>query len=448
MIKVLKFGGTSLGNATRIRTAVGIVRGYSGAVVVCSAMAGMTNALIEVSAAWKNGNPLLADLTLENISRNFFMHCEELFVNHWDTLRIQEEVNIYFLQAQQLLRHPHSPDAENALLAVGELSTSFIFNAFLNLSGTPGTLIHALDFIRLNSDDDPDLEDISTRLRPVIHENHFYVTQGFIAANPQGKVANLKRGGSDYSATLIGAAIHAPVIEIWTDIDGLHNNDPRHVANTRPVRRLSYAEAAELAYFGAKILHPSCVLPARQRQIPIQLKNSLDPDAPGTLINAQKSGSGISAIAAKDNITILRITSARMFNAYGFLGRLFAVFEQARVPVDVVTTSEVSVSMTIEDTSKLPALEAELEKLGRVDIEQDRCIVCVVGAVLEPGHVAEIMRLIKPFNVRMISLGASSNNITFVIEQSQKSQVLNALQQIFGPGRKAVTTAYQEVLSQ
>ncbi|MBW6479779.1 MAG: aspartate kinase [Bacteroidales bacterium] len=424
---VLKFGGTSLGSAERIKNVAEIVNAHDNCVVVCSAMAGVTNALEQVNKLWEQDDHSGALDILGRIQYRFDVLCQELFYEQDIITANCREVKEMFAAVRELLQDPFSGYATGNVLSLGEWVTSRIINNYLCYTGKVSTYVNALELIRLNEQDEPDPFDLARRIKETgsFNEPGIYITQGYICMDSQGRVSNLKRGGSDYTATLLGAALHASLIEIWTDIDGLHNNDPRYVEDTMPIRELSFAEAAELAYFGAKILHPSCVWPAREQNIPIQLKNTMDPDARGTHIQSRQISGGIKAIAAKDNITVLRITSGRMFNAYGFLHKLFQVFDEFKIPVDVVTTSEVSVSVTIEDTTALAGLVLQLQSLGRVSVETNRSIVCVVGNIQE--HLAEVIQAVKPFSVDMVSLGASSNNITLVVPHGQKVEVLQAL---------------------
>jgi aspartate kinase len=424
---VLKFGGTSLANAERIKNVAEIVSAHDNCVVVCSAMAGVTNALELVNRSWEEKDHSGALDKLGRIQIRFEALCHELFYEQDVITANCREVKEMFATVHELLQGPFIGYMTGKVLSLGELVTSGIINNYLRYSGTDSTYVNALELIRLNEQDEPDPADIARRTEETgsFRQPGVYVTQGFICRDSQGRVSNLKRGGSDYTATLLGAALNASLVEIWTDIDGLHNNDPRYVEDTMPIRELSFAEAAELAYFGAKILHPSCVWPAREHNIPIQLKNTMDPDARGTRIQSRLISGGVKAIAAKDNITVLRITSGRMFNAYGFLHKLFQVFDEFKIPVDVVTTSEVSVSVTIEDTTSLAALISRLQSLGRVSVETNRSIICVVGNIQE--HLAEVIQAVKPFRTDMVSLGASSNNITLVVPHGQKVEALQAL---------------------
>jgi aspartate kinase len=432
-MKVLKFGGTSLGNAQRIQSVAAIVIKSEDCFVVCSAMSGVTNSLEDTAISWKNNNVQEALHKLEVIQKGFEQTCYELFNTHDHASAIISTLQRHFDKASKGFHNTYSEDGRKELLTLGENVTSELFVLCLAQMNVKATLVDALEIIHLNNQDEPDPVDIAKRIKDTsdITSKGIYVTQGFICRDNTGLVTNLKRGGSDYTATLLGAALGASVIEIWTDIDGLHNNDPRIVTGTFPVRELSFAEASELAYFGAKILHPACVWPARQFNIPLLLKNTMEPEALGTTIRSGLKTGGLKAIAAKDGITIIRIISGRMFNAYGFLKKVFEIFDDFKTPVDVVTTSEVSVSITIENTSEIVPLVKELEKLGRVNIEEQQCIICVVGDVLHQGHVADIMERARPFDIQMISLGASSNNVTLVMPQKQKAEALNALNAIF-----------------
>ena len=432
-MKILKFGGTSLGNAQRIKAVANIVVSKGNCVVVCSAMSGVTNALEDIALAWKNNNTDSAAAKLTTIQQGFEKTCYDLFDTHELAAEVLSGLSIHFENAVKEFVKPYSENGRRGLLSLGELVTSQMFSFYLSVNKVNVKLVDALSIMYLNDQDEPDTEDIAERIKKqgIIKETGIYVTQGYICRDRDGVISNLKRGGSDYTATLLGAAIRASVIEIWTDIDGLHNNDPRIVQGTFPISELSFTEAAELAYFGAKILHPACVWPAQKYNIPILLKNTMAPEAPGTIIRSGPSSGGLKAVAAKDGITSIRIISGRMFNAYGFLKKVFEVFDSFRVPVDVVTTSEVSVSITVDDTATLKPLVAELEKLGQVTVQENQCIICIVGDVLHQGLVADIIQHTREFDIRMISLGASSNNITLVLPQSQKSEALVALNSIF-----------------
>jgi aspartate kinase len=319
------------------------------------------------------------------------------------------------------------------MVALGELLSTQIFEAFLQEEGISSTLLPALDFMVIDEDNEPILSVIEQKLTTVlapVREKQIFVTQGFICRNPAGEVDNLKRGGSDYTASLIGGAIQAEEVQIWTDIDGMHNNDPRIVKNTFPIRELSFAEAAELAYFGAKILHPSTITPAKLKGVPVRLKNTMEPSAFGTLISEKSTDIEIKAIAAKDNITAIYIHSTRMLNAYGFLKRVFEVFEKYKTPVDMITTSEVSVSVTIDQTTHLDAIMSELREFAELeDPDMNQVIICIVGNFWadKEGIAIKVINAVKNIPIRMISYGASEHNISLLVDASNKNDALNAL---------------------
>jgi len=432
-MKVLKFGGTSLGDASRIRQVAAIVNDERHCVVVCSAMAGVTNTLTDISRLWKNGNTVRAKDLLGDLYALFSKTCYALFPDYSDASSSMDMVTDQLNQVSCLIGEPYTVAGEHWILGRGEVITSGIITDFLNFDGGGYEVIDALGFMRLQEDGEPSVNEIREnilRLHGNMQEGR-YVTQGFICLDHRGAPSNLKRGGSDYTATLLGAAIQALVVEIWTDIDGVRNNDPRFVGNTFPVRELSFAEAAELAYFGAKILHPSCVWPATLMNIPIHLKNTMDPAAPGTIIHQLKETGGIRAIAAKDGISIVRIKSARMLNAYGFLRRVFEIFEMFKTPIDVITTSEVAVSLTIDNPEYIEPICDELRQLGDVSVETEQSIVCIIGDVLasHQGYAAQILDAMKHFHVKMVSYGGSRNNLTLVIPEREKRKALHALQE-------------------
>ncbi len=431
-MRVLKFGGTSLGSAARIKNAAQISLARGNCLVVCSAMAGITNELEGVAWHWKQGEKGEAREKLHAIRQHFKKHTYQLFEEEAFAKEVLLDINKMIVPYTELLNLEYSKAGVGHLLMAGESITSFLFCKYLAKSDVHSELLDALDIIHLNGYGEPEVKDIAHRIREVGLDQKakgIYVTQGFICRDARGQITNLKRGGSDYTATLMGAAINAETIEIWTDIDGLHNNDPRFVENTLPVRKISYDEASELAYFGAKILHPSCVWPARDTNIPVEIKNTLQPDAPGTTIHSFASTPGIRAVSAKNNIAIVRITSGRMVNAYGFLKKVFAVFDDFKLPVDVITTSEVSVSVTIEDDTRLEPLVRSLGELGRVDVERDQLIVCVVGEVM--SRVSEIMEKVETSDVRMVSVASSGNNLTMVLPCHNRAKVLQSIHSIF-----------------
>lgn len=428
---VMKFGGTSVGNPERIRHVAGLIGRRDNCFVVCSAMSGVTNTLVDAARSWRNGRLEEAKGLLDKLRLHFESTCFDLFDDAVSSTAAVNALNYHFEIIHERVDMEFSLNEENWLLAQGEIITSEIIVQYMNAAGIPVTWLDALDIVLTGSDDEPSVSDIRTRLNDILGDEPRgrYLTQGYICLDQDGNISNLKRGGSDYTATLAGAALQAESIEIWTDIDGVRNNDPRVIEKTFPIRELSFDEAAELAYFGAKILHPSCVWPASSNKIPIHLKNTLDPGAPGTVIRSDVQRKGITAVAAKEGITVVRIRSDRMLNAYGFLNRIFAIFEKYRTPIDVITTSEVSVSVTIDDARYLEEIEKDLSGLGSVATESGQAIVCVVGDILEQhqGRAVRILDSLRHFNVKMISFGGSMNNITIVVPEEQRNDVLRSL---------------------
>jgi aspartate kinase len=428
---VLKFGGTSMGSAKRMEEVSGLVSRKCPCVVVLSAMAGVTDMLIESGAFFKKGEKESGIEILQKIRNKFADTCLALFrqkSSHDGMILFLEKA---FAEIEDNLSGDITQETINWLVVQGEMITSRIFVNYLQERSYPTVLLDATGFMRLDEAGEPDLPAIERLLTPKLRigGDLIYVTQGFVCLNHLGETDNLKRGGSDYSATLIGAAIRAEIIEIWTDVDGMQNNDPREVEDTFSIRQLSFDEAAELAYFGAKILHPACVWPAQQFNIPIWLRNTLDPGNPGTMIRSGGDRQQITAIAAKDSITAIRIRSGRMLNTYGFLVMVFRVFEEFQTPIDMITTSEVSVSLTIDNDTCLDGIVKALEKYGNVEVDRDQSIICVVGDFLVDryGGAARILHSLKDIPVRMISYGGSQNNISFLVSSADKKRTLNEL---------------------
>jgi len=431
-MKVLKFGGTSLGDAGRMQQVAQIIENENECIVVCSAMAGVTNRLLEISECWQAQNMPGQNLLLDALLDGFRKTAYGLFADTNQLHAALNDINQWFSGPEIRLKKPWSQVGEKWLLAQGEVATTSVFFRYLNeVRGLGFVHLNALDFMQKRSDGEPDLERIRTQLIQLIHPGGSgrYLTQGYICRNFEGFVDNLARGGGDYTATLLGAAADADVVEIWSDIDGLHQADPRIVEGTAAIRELSFEEAAELAYFGAKILHPTCVWPAASKGIPIILKNTFDPLAPGTIIKSNLQPSGIRAMAAKSGITIVRIKSSRMLNAFGYLRRIFEIFELFQTPVDVVTTSEVSVSVTLDNDLRLDEITDMLHELGEVEVERNQAIVCVVGDILarDKGMGLALLRTIRNIDIKMVSFGGNMNNFTFVVPEDQKNECLRSL---------------------
>ena len=432
-MKILKFGGTSVGSATRMQNVVRLISNGETKIVVLSAMSGTTNALIEFTNYLRNGNHIGAIEHITNLQSKYKQTIKDLYSNKKYVATAEEKVGAIFNHLRMLAGQSLTPDVEKEIIAQGEMMSTNMVALYMEEQGIAVKLLNSLDFMRLKENEEPDMEFLTEKLNAEIDNNtdgKIYIAQGFICMNNKNRIDNLQRGGSDYTATLIGAALQAEEIQIWTDIDGMHNNDPRIVDNTRPVRHLHFEESAELAYFGAKILHPTCILPAKLAGVPVRLLNTMDPQAEGTLIDNNLTEPGtIKAIAAKDNITAIKIKSGRMLLAYGFLRKVFEIFESYRTSIDMICTSEVGVSMSIDNTNRLEEITNELQKYGTVTVDKDMCIICVVGDLTweNTGFESRAMEAMKDIPVRMVSYGGSNYNISFLIRMEDKERALRAL---------------------
>ncbi len=438
-MQVLKFGGTSVGSADRMNEVIDILERNEGRqLVVLSAMSGTTNDLVKIGNTMVNGSKQEAQQRVTELIDKYTRVLTDLFEkkSFRDKGRYLLEPSFNLLRSKLESSSIDSAD-EKEILAQGEILSTGLFTLLCEIRGVAVALLPALDFMRTDSLGEPELEITEELLVPIINsidiETNILITQGYICRNHLGYVDNLQRGGSDYTATIIGAVLGAEEVQIWTDIDGIHNNDPRLVDDTKPIRRLSYREAAELAYFGAKILHPTCVLPAEREGVPLRLKCTMNPDASGTLITDQHSNRPITALAAKDGITAIKIYSHRMLNAYGFLRRLFEIFEKHQTPVDMITTSEVAVSLTIDDTTNLEGIIQDLSVFAEVESTSDYSIICIVGNALydDSDHVHRIFESLKDIPIRMVSMGGSRYNISLLVKSEYKKDALVALNVLF-----------------
>ncbi len=428
MNKIFKFGGTSVGSADHMKRVAEILRHERPRITVLSAMSGVTDMLVRLSAAAAQGEFAQADALIAAFSDKLTACYRSLLK---DTAPAAEVVDGAAAELKRHAAHFEPRISGRAMLSKGELATSAVFAMYLRECGMQAELLHAPSFMVTLPDGQVDTALLRGKLSEAAsHPDIFYITQGFICTDAEGRVDNLGRGGSDYSAALMGVALGASEVQIWTDIDGMHNNDPRIVTNTRPIRRLHFDEAAELAYFGAKILHPATIQPCKDHNIPVMLKNTMDPAAPGTVIsNDEGRTGGFRAVAAKDGITSIRICSSRMLMAYGFLRRVFEVFEKYRTPIDMITTSEVAVSLTVDSDAHLAEIEAELQDFGTVDVERDNSIVCIVGC-FDPGShgmAARIFQTLADVPVKMISYGASNRSVAILVDTAHKNQTLQSL---------------------
>lgn len=430
-MKVLKFGGTSVGSAQRMKDVAKLIAG-DRKIVVLSAMSGTTNSLVEISDYLYKKNPDGANEIINKLAMKYMGHVEELYSTEEYKQKAKELIKHHFEYIRTFTKDLFTLFEEKVVLAQGELISTGMMNLYLNECGVNAVLIPALEYMRTDKNAEPDPVYIKEHLQKLLDEHKdadLFVTQGYICRNAYGEIDNLQRGGSDYSASLIGAAINAEEIQIWTDIDGMHNNDPRYVEGTSPVRQLNFEEAAELAYFGAKILHPTCILPAKLNNIPVRLLNTMQPEAPGTLISNAMEKGRIKAVAAKDNITSIKIKSGRMLLATGFLRKVFETFENYQTPIDMVTTSEVGVSVTIDNCKHLDEIVDDLKKYGTVTVDKDMVIVCVVGDLEwdNIGFEARIVQAMKDVPVRMISYGGSNFNVSLLVKSADKKRALQAL---------------------
>lgn len=430
-MKVLKFGGTSVGSVENMCNVKHIINDGHKKVVVLSAMSGTTNQLVSIASNIEAGKSIDAIDSINTLHQSYFNTIDELLTETKLNIDVKNYVSCIFETLVKFTNKDFSETLENQILAQGELLSTYIFNSYLKQEGISASLLPALKFMRIDAFKEPDIEYIKVHFESTLNnadDSEIYITQGFICLDADGNISNLQRGGSDYTATIIGAAIIAEEVQIWTDIDGMHNNDPRYVENTKAISNLSFDEAAELAYFGAKILHPQTVTPVRKDSIPVRLKNTMKPNAHGTLISNTTSENGIKAIAAKDNITAIKIKSARMLQAHGFLKKVFEIFETYETSIDMITTSEVAVSLTIDDDRNLDKILAELNKISITEVDRNQSIVCLVGhSVVSHQNTYKLFQILQDIKIRMISYGGSKNNISLLIDNKDKINTLQKL---------------------
>jgi aspartate kinase len=432
-MKIMKFGGTSVGRPERMHQVKDLItRGDEPTIVVLSALSGTTNALVGIGEALAAADKSLAKDRIDALHAHYLAFYPALLQTAEARAKAEEIIKEHFEFLNILLKISFNEAINRDILAQGELLSTKLFYTLLGELEIPAVFLPALDFMSIDENSEPELPKISEKLKAILAQypnERIFITQGYICKNHRNEVDNLKRGGSDYTASLVAAAINASVCEIWTDIDGMHNNDPRIVDRTRPIAEMSFDEAAELAYFGAKILHPASIWPAQLHNIPVKLLNTMQPDAGGTLIKAAVETTGVKAIAAKDGITAIKIKSSRMLLAYGFLRRIFEVFEKYKTPIDMITTSEVAVSVTIDDLSHLEHIQAELESFGTVEIDRNQAIICVVGnKVAETkGAVQSVLDSLIDIPVRMVSFGGSKHNVSILVDAQYKTQALKSL---------------------
>ena len=435
-MKILKFGGTSVGSAERMQGVANLINNDERKIVVLSAMSGTTNNLVKITEFLYSQKKDSANNLIDLLEENYNKVIKELYSKQELLQEGKELIESHFNYIRSFTQDIFTIHEEKAILAQGELISTALFHIYLKEQNIKSELLPALNFMRIDTNGEPDNYYIKENIERELDkfpDINLFITQGYICRNLYGEVDNLKRGGSDYSASLIGAAINAEEIQIWTDISGFHNNDPRYVSNTHSIPQLSFDEAAELAYFGAKILHPSSIQPAKMANIPVRLKNTLKPDDKGTLISGKAEGEGIKAVAAKDPITSIKIKSGRMLLVYGFLRKVFEVFERYKTSIDMITTSEVAVSVTIDDTTYLNDIVEELKNYGIVETSSDQTIICIVGEniIEQKGFIDKIFDALKHFNIKMISYGGSRHNISILVDSADKKDALISLNEIF-----------------
>ena len=429
-MKVLKFGGTSVGSPERMMQVADIIAGVQGKkIVVLSAVSGTTNTLVSISDYSANDQKKEAEKVAEELNLSYHQFIKGLFSEQSYIDENIAFVDQKFQDIKNLITEEFTEQVAKMFVAQGELISTHLFTQYLTSIGKSAVLLPALDFMTLDDYAEPDLKTTRTKLEHQLAavDQNVIITQGYIARNAAGGTDNLRRGGSDYSATIIGAVLNAEEVQIWTDIDGMHNNDPRVVQPTHPLANLSFEEASELAYFGAKVLHPHCIIPAQMHEVPVRIKNTMDPKAHGTLISAEKdTQSAIKAIAAKDHITAIKVKSNRMVMAYGFLKRVFEVFEKYRTPIDMITTSEIAVSLTIDNDEHLRQIKQEIAQYATVEIDKDQTIICIVGDLIaeRKGVGSAIFEALDDIPIRMISYGGSRNNISLLVPQEYKKDSL------------------------
>lgn len=435
----MKFGGTSVGKPERMHQVAALIRRDSEKkIVVLSALSGTTNSLVEIGNLLQQGDKEGAKYKIEQLNAHYQQFINELLSKDEAKEKARSIIGEHFEFLHIILKISFSESLNKDILAQGELMSTKLFSCYLEEQGVNHILLPALEFMTIDVNEEPQLGNIKVKLSQLLHQHAqtpLFITQGYICRNARGEVDNLKRGGSDYTASLVAAAVNASVCEIWTDIDGMHNNDPRIVDQTQPVEQLSFDEAAELAYFGAKILHPTCIWPAQQEKVPVKLLNTMQPEAVGTVIQQEAGSVGVKAIAAKDGIIAVKIKSSRMLLAYGFLRKVFEVFEKYKTPIDMITTSEVAVSVTIDQEQHLAEIIRELQPFGSVEVEKGQTIVSIVG-----NHIAatefileKLFHSIATIPVTMVSYGGSEHNISLLVPSVHKKETLQLLNRgLFG----------------
>ncbi len=431
-MKVLKFGGTSVGSSENLLKVRDILNNGEKKIVVLSAMSGVTDQLVKLTIGVKNQDITGITQILDRLREKHLDVIATIFDAKETRVALSNHVNVIIEEIKEVTSCDYSEELYSRLVTYGETLLTYIFSNLLTSNGIKNSLLDAKKFMHVDTVENPNINKVSTLLKKEIltQEADIYITQGFVCKNDLGKISHLKRGGSDYTATIIGAALEVEEVQIWTDIDGFHNNDPRYVENTRRIEHLTYNEAAELAYFGAKILHPQTVSPVIIKGIPVLLKNTFNPSAAGTVISGEKRTTGLKAISAKDNITAIKIKSNRMLMAHGYLRRIFEVFDNYQTSIDMITTSEIAISLTIDDDKHLVEIVREIEAYAEVTVEKEHSIICIVGEeVIADNEAHKLFKILNYIPVRMISYGGSNNNISILVDTKDKVNTLKFLNQ-------------------
>lgn len=429
-MKVLKFGGTSVGTAASIRNVLKIVNGIEGRrLLVLSAMSGVTNMLVQFAEASKTKNKEQISAIISELQLKHFEAIEELLPESVFQQETKDQILSYLEELRSFSIETFSAETEAKITTIGETMLTYIVSRYFSAAGLPNQLLNAKTFMQVSNLENPDTQKVGNLIQQELDQSQdLFITQGFVRLDATGAISTLKRGGSDYTATIIGAALDAEEVQIWTDISGIHNNDPRFVENTHAISELSFEEAAELAYFGAKILHPQTISPVIGKDIPVFLKNTFTPEAAGTCITAEVAQKGLKAISAKDGITAIKIKSNRMLMAHGFLKKIFEIFDKYETAIDMITTSEIAISLTIDDTHNLEAISRELTEYGEISVDSDHSIICVVGeGLIEDRNTSRLFEILQDVPVRMISYGGSKNNISLLVDTRHKVEVLQKL---------------------
>lgn len=431
-MKVLKFGSAAIGSVDKIQAVASIVEKEKNNIIVLSSIKGTAETLAEISKYLYNKNQEGAFELINQLDDTYTSLISDLFETEEYRVKALKFIRWRIDYIRSFSKDLFTLFEERIVMSQGELISTDIFSFYFSERGTKAITIPALDFVRTDKNSVPDQDFLKEQLGPLLNVSEdvdLFMTQGYICRNVYGEIDDLRKGGSDYTASLIGSSLKLEEIQIWADVDVMQNNDSRYIKGTKAIRKLNFDEAAELTYFGEKILHPSSILPAKIANVPVRLKNTMNPDAEGTLISNDTDPGVIKAVAAKEGITVIQVRSAKMLLAHGFLRRILEVFDDYQTPIDMLTTSEVGVSITIDDARRLRDITDDLKKYGTVSVDEDMAIVCVIGDLnwLNIGFESQIADALKDIPIRMISYGGSNYNMSFLVRKKDKEKSLNLL---------------------